>query len=142
MNTENVVTYEDFVTHEDFVSYEDAKIINKLGFDWDTDYMYLTFDNIIYRLVIDEVDGAALDKIADKGSVYKCPTLAQAQKWLRKEKNHHVDSSCIDKDIWYYTISELIDNVVVLRNDLEFSSYEEALSAGITECLKILGKNI
>ena len=116
---------------EDFVTYEQAVALKKLGFNYDCDYCY-SEDKELYKY---DYHTEYYTRISNDISA---PTLAQAQKWLRKTKKHHVDSSCIDKDTWHYTITELIDNVIVVRNELEFSSYEEALSVGITECIKLL----
>ena len=120
------------MNEEDLCTYEQALELKKLEFTYPT-YYYIDEKNMGWYTT-----GDFINWNNGTGDIVSIPTLYQVQKWLRKEKNYHVNSSCIDKDIWYYAIDELTDNVVVARNDLEFSSYEKALSAGITECIKIL----
>ena len=82
------------------------------------------------------------------------PTLAQAQKWLRKEKNVFIcplphtkfeensegEYEIVSYDMWYYDLWINGKDESPLKSN-EFSTPEEALSAGITECLKLIEKD-
>ena len=135
---------------EDFVTYEQALALKKLGFDYKVTHYYETNSNIYnfhpafeqgwYTCYDINVDILSKNFNEFKGHC-SAPTLAQVQKWLRKEKKYHIAPLCIEENIWYYSVDELIQNVVVALNESEFTSYEEALSSGITECIKILDKN-
>ena len=78
--------------------------------------------------------------IAKEPLLCDAPTLSQAQKWLIKEKRFYVkvDSLCITS--WFYDIDNLKDNESIETYGV-YDSFEEALSAGITECLKLLEKD-
>lgn len=119
---------------EDFVTYSQALALKKLGFDLNTDYVYISPEHVITRK---EFIGAAWYKICDAS--YPSPTLWEAQKWLRKEKGLYIEVlSKIDVDFFKYTI--LAVNFGVISEDLEYiyNSPEEALSAGISKCIKLL----
>lgn len=72
------------------------------------------------------------------------PTLWEAQKWLREERNIDVlpRRGCITNDKQRYQVVIYINynrNQILLDNDGEdYSSPEEALSEGIKEAIKIL----
>lgn len=121
---------------EDFVTYKQALALKKLGFDYNCDYNY-SEDKELYKY--DYHSDFYSDTSSD--SDLPAPTLAQAQKWLRKEKNLYV---CVEIDItdtvnniFYWTIYKLPYKKQI-RKTRNFDSPEEALSAGITECLKLL----
>lgn len=75
---------------------------------------------------------------------YSAPTLAVAQKWLREVKDYHC---FIEYDGLHRTYQCRIDSYVHIydikhrewiNNYEEFSTYEEALEAGIKKCLEII----
>lgn len=77
---------------------------------------------------------------------YPCTALTllyTAQKWLREEKGLHITINYIrlEEDIFMYTlryIGQKLREGGVLYNNQQYSSYEEALSEGIKEAVKIL----
>lgn len=132
---------------EDFVTYEQALALNKLGFREECLYYY-NRGGMLVSNYYDSSDGIYVEnlyisynsrhKITNK---YDAPTLAQAQKWLRKEKNLYV---CVEIDItdtvnniFYWTIYKLPYKKQI-RKTRKFDSPEEALSAGISEVIKFL----
>ena len=125
---------------EDFVTYEQALALKKLGFDWKVNHCYFDgleelTDNYIHNSNYDNCNSSEYVEC-----VCSAPTLAQAQKWLLKNKEYYVQPAwVIDKDFWVVDIQtkdEIIE--VIIDDNPFFNSYEEALSAGITECLKLL----
>lgn len=132
---------------EDFVTYSQALALKKLGFREECLFAYnaegifcpnFTFDNdgektTTYNLYYSENKSNSFREVCD------APTLAQAQKWLRKHKHYSIEVS-LDKNhtpLWQSFVVRLSD-VKNIKNVIFCASYEEALSAGITECLKIL----
>ena len=143
---------------EDFVTYEQALDLKKLGFREPCLYYYFNqtlYPNDVYAHRIDRssfhrvYSVEALSKVLQQyyePTICDAPTLAQAQKWLRKEKNLSLEPCFVRRDYtddkqWYCFITNISNKVNGLDDpDLDdyFSTYEEALSAGITECLKLL----
>lgn len=130
---------------EDFVTYEQALALKKLGFVEKCLYYY----NANAQIVANERDYQEEVSVKDLYTSYNgeytsynrvdAPTLAQAQKWLRKEKDIIVLATC-DLDYknghsWYWLIDV---NFEVEDPNRSHNSYEEALSAGIDKCLKLL----
>lgn len=133
---------------EDFVTYEQALALKKLGFREETFKYYFGNDQLqpsdnpsIFGVHIE----AFCDFNAEEGHVkggISAPTLAQAQKWLREVKNIIVLSTCNldykNRHSWYWFIDV---NIEVEEPEYSYKTYEEALSAGITECLKFLNND-
>ena len=132
---------------EDFVTYEQALALNKLGFREECLYYY-NRGGMLVSNYYDSSDGIYVEnlyisynsrhKITNK---YDAPTLAQAQKWLRKEKKLSVEpvSGDTDEHGWEYgLVNRNYEHPQFSFNNVTYSSYEEALSIGITECLKLL----
>lgn len=136
---------------EDFVTFEKALALKRLGFDYSCDYYYIestysTFD----RDGETHVKGGGelmcrFSKYFVAGNCVEAPTLAQAQKWLREEKGLYLiwdmgqDKKHNSKFAWY--VCDCHGYIVdVLASEVKYNSPEEALSAGITECLKFLEK--
>lgn len=136
---------------EDFVTYEQALALKKLGFREKCLYYYFNHTlhpNDVYAHKVDRnsfhrvYSVEALSKIrnvAKEPAVCDAPTLSQVQKWLRKEKGICVEPIFIYEQV-FEVILKSISYALYKRLDEKFNSYEEALSDGITECLKLLGK--
>ena len=132
---------------EDFVTYEQSLALKKLGFDYDCDYNY-SEDKELYKY--DYHSDFYSDTSSD--SDLPAPTLAQAQEWLREKKSLYTfaDGGVFDKGdrpIYYPVIldvanehNEISTNDNIENNWNKYYTPEEALSAGITECLKLLEK--
>ena len=145
---------------EDFVTYDQALILKKLGFREPCLYFYDLngafcpnginigpFDYIEdYKnnLPVHINEGFRTENTLNPNfDICDAPFLWQVQKWLRKEKNLYLmfdmgqDRKHDGKFAWYvvnrngFIISDLASEVI-------FDSPEEAISDGITECLKFL----
>lgn len=133
--------------NEDFVTYEQALALKKLGFDWYINFYYLKSDYI-----------SQWDTANNWNRTKNCisaPTLAQAQKWLRIKYKVFVTSDIRFKDYYKGNFSNPEYQYITVdmrksshTNRIEsdynrgklFNSPEEALLAGITECINILNK--
>ena len=65
-------------------------------------------------------------------------SLYEAQKWLRKEKKLHITIYSQSQESWQYRITKPHQKLEDGLHGEDFSSYEEALSEGIKEAVKIL----
>lgn len=103
-------------TEKDFCDYETCVALEELEFPLEEDY----------------------GGVCIKSCVYKKPSLYEAQKWLREEKDVIVypEKSSIG---WFYTTHYNIGKVHRFKYSEEYyNSYEEALSEGLREAVKIL----
>lgn len=138
---------------EDFVTYEQALALKKLGFDEKCLFAYnenvtliphhYTCDGTVYTT--DLYCSSNKHYYKDK-DFCDAPTLAHAQKWLIKEKKYYVNPDADISDVWLWEIVNLRNsNLICMWNQPNqhnhYNSYEKALSAGITECLKMLKNN-
>ena len=129
---------------EDFVTHKQALALKKLGFNWELNRYYTDKGSLIY-------DAFADDFNVGSGSA-SAPTLSLAQKWLLSNHEIFVTSDIrfsnyqsgnySDPKYQYMIVDMRKENVAyriesVYRGVL-FNSPEEALSAGITECLKLI----
>jgi len=114
-----------------YVSFEQAKALKELGFPQDKNSNYLFYD---------EEGSLRSFHISPTFKLqFKRPTLSLVQKWLREEKNIHL---VINEDrfdlwsIWGHEIKPL--EFSVFERIGGFTSYEQALSAGIDKCIELL----
>ena len=133
---------------EDIVTYEQALALKQLGFDEKCLYYY----NVNEQIVANERDYQEEVSIKDLYTSYNseytsynridAPTLAQVDKWLRS-KGLWVEI-CLepfDEKGWQFDIFNLKDHYYYnFAFSTVYDTYEKALSAGITECIKILEK--
>ena len=141
------------IIEKDYCDYETCVALKKLGFSEPTLAYYHGFlpSKPLLYLVIDKdcmpEDGVNVFDLLSNSNKYKdsknidAPTLWEAQKWLREEKKIVV---LVGFD-FCPIISEIVYNwvIVVNGNSAKKSSYtydcfEEALSEGIKEAIKIL----
>ena len=113
------------LTEKDYCDYETCVALKELGYNY------------------------PLELITDYFGVLDVPFhdkkihLYDAQKWLREEKGIHITINYIrlEEDIFMYTLrhigKKLRENGGLYNNE-QYSSYEEALSEGIKEAVKIL----
>lgn len=125
------------INHEYYVSFEVAKLLKKLGFDWDTYNAY-------------NKDGVFADKNRSLitwnhfSDYYSAPTLEVAQRWLREVKEIDVViSRAMQWKQFYYSIEHEENRTskidfMSLNKDLWWFKYEEALEAGINKALEII----
>lgn len=128
------------MTHEDYVTFEQAQQLKQLGFDLECNHYYHLYDELPTLSVLSEYENS--NKF-DKN--WSAPTLAQAQKWLR-EKGIEVGAFAdFDGELpngkWMWLMrkfnTHLYDTEFTEEN-INYNSYEEALSEGINKALKIL----
>ena len=100
---------------------------------------YISSD-ITQKLIELGYDGR-VDTVYNKNRIH----FYEATKWLRNKHQLHVCVDCCNmeflsiKKVWYYTVSE--DGVFFpMSDDRSFNTYEEALTRGIEEALKLIDK--
>ena len=120
---------------EDFVTCEQAYTLKELGFDLHAEYYYSRFTGLTRAAVPNNFNADCL--------ILSAPTLVQVQKWLLKNKSKFVNyyfsigDGAYEKDGYGFTITD-IRSYKSVSNFITYDTPEEALSAGITECLKLL----
>lgn len=131
---------------EDYVSYPLALALKKHGFDEPCDRYYCAFDNetdVRFWSIHPAQSQNGLCTPQDK-VVADAPTLAQAQKWLREVKRIEVNTSweSIKRYWFFYTNLMDVPDIVNLEDisDSVYSTYEQALSAGIAAALELIGE--
>lgn len=134
--------------NEDFVTYETAQALKRAGFDWPCKHYY-TKENakdknmwLIFTLC-DVGDFNRENKIRRNLGICSAPTLAQAQKWLRKRGLCvSVFPSPFSEDIdgeYAYKVYQFMDYGEWNDPCAEYAKdYESALSAGIEAALKLI----
>lgn len=132
------------MTNKDFVTYETAQALKKAGFDYPC-YFYYTKqdapDECVWHTTSEE---APIDYNRSVYAECSMPTLAQAQKWLRKRGLCvSVFPSPFSEDIdgeYAYKVHQFMDCEEWNDPCAEYAdSYEAALSAGIEAALKLIG---
>lgn len=123
---------------EDYVSLDVAKMLKEKGFEGPC--RSSIFKNGELRIY--DLDQSWVDMISIDEEYYEflCPTLYEAQKWLRgKGINVCVANAItVKKPVkWFYTI-DLIDNCDGVFPMKYYPSYEEALNNGIGRALKLI----
>lgn len=121
---------------ETYTTYEQAQALKRLGFDWKCNHYWCNGDG-----------GPVLLKTIDENNfnyenwslpAYSVPTLNIAAKWLRDKKGIFVgvtyDNSPTNEKPFGYVIKI---PMCYDRDGSMFDEYEDALSAGITEVLKL-----
>lgn len=128
------------VNYEYFVSLEVAKLLKEAGFDWECIHYYsvntLHEPNNGFIHIYKQYEALFYDHNRTKMSVYSAPTLDVAQRWLREnwdliitiEYNYHENSF----------ICKVYSKAECLSILFDFSTYEEALEAGIKKALEII----
>lgn len=69
------------------------------------------------------------------------PPQSVAQRWLRETKDLHIEISYMYENYWIYDILTIPNHDLVGLSDrpiIHYKSYEEALEAGLVECLKLI----
>lgn len=138
---------------EDFVSYEQAVKLYNLDFDWNCERAYYIHSWMKEPRLVHFTIAYKEQRNYDGTDVYPAPSPAQAQKWLREVKELHVQvAPCRDdkteKISWrmvgVYGIAEFMgttDFVVdVPYSEIDYPSYEAALSSGISAALELIEK--
>ena len=68
------------------------------------------------------------------------PTQSLLQKWLREQHNLEVISMHADDFVWWKVKVRRLSKVgaEIIKTEMEFNTYEEALEKGLQEALKLI----
>lgn len=120
---------------EDFVPFETAKKLKEAKFNWKCD-----------KCRIEKIPGTEREGYDEEAQMpatvwdierTPIPTLWQAQKWLREEKKLYI---LVDFDLsgaWFYEVFEIV-GLCVGEGNMNYPTYEAALSAGIDAALELI----
>lgn len=129
------------MTNEDYVSLEVAKMLKEKGFnEYCGAYYHLNWDDMTEE---ERFEIAPSHNFRNRNNGYRvgAPTLYEAQKWLRSAKGLHIEVSYMSKNYWIYEILTIPNHDLIGLSDrmnVNYMSYEEALTAGIHEALILI----
>ena len=139
------------LTEKDYCDYETCVALKELGYKVPTSAYYIPNNETLYFVSNPYRGGYVIDCFHSHNSLREdimthdfidAPTMWEAQKWLREEKNIIVD---VRYGGLYYNVvlNHTITggrHIVKDKNNriADFTEYEEALSEGIKETVKIL----
>lgn len=135
---------------QDYCGYPLAVALKKAGFDEPCDHIYLRDRNTDKWEFADwKVDDKDYNKRTRPQLAISAPSLWHAQKWLREKKGIAINVDAHDGDFYTWdgiflsnatqdVLVRLTFNVGFPSYAKKFYSYEEALSKGIAEALKLL----
>lgn len=148
--------------NKDYCDYETCVALKELGYKVPTSAYYMPNNNQLLFVSNPFRGGYVMDCFFSHNSLREdtmthdfidAPTMWEAQKWLREEKGMLADSmvfadNSIDADgkvvdRWIYYSCAILNTLTaefIRSYDLsdEYDTYEEALSEGIKEAVKIL----
>lgn len=123
---------------EQFVSFETAKLLKEAGFDEVCSWAYYRAYN--WCLIHERNSKLCL-------GYYSRPTQALAARWLREKHRIAVDASFIPSsvygDAWQYFICKMDEMLCAGDYDISdrrYATYEEAMEAGLKNCLELIKK--
>ena len=105
---------------EQLITFETAKLAKEKGFT-------IGVDLILYLYL-------------EKGFYIGAPTQSLLQKWLREQHNLEVISMHADDFVWWKVKVRRLSKVgaELIKTEMEFNTYEEALEKGLQEALKLI----
>lgn len=127
---------------EEFVTLETAKLLKEKGFKEDV-FTFYEVDCVEGDMILAETYDES-ENFNEKNDCLSAPTQSLAQKWLRETKNIHI---CVYNCAcgYGYEISKADNGTHITSSVYEgpndggkWDIYEEALEAGIKECLKLI----
>lgn len=125
----------------DFVSYDLALKLKACGFDEPCEYYYTSKGRIVFNKNNPScANNSFLDEIGNE--ICSAVSLWHAQKWLREKKDWHI---IVEPQIWESLTYEFklwhkFRGYENANRGFYFSSYERALSAGISAALELIKK--
>ena len=134
---------------EDYVPYPIALALKKAGFDLKVNHVYDKNGKLWEEGMSENADCDYTAYFNYNKSGYtevsaSAPTLVLAQKWLREVKRIEVNASWENIKCYWFFYTNLMDvsNIVNLEDisDPVYSTYEQALSAGIAAALELIEK--
>ena len=126
------------LNNKDYCDYETCVALKELGYVGSSRYYYTQRD---HKFHYDAYNKFYTVRTADAMGYVLAIHLYEAQKWLREIHNIFVmiDKSFAASNSWHYVICANDDfEHLIEQPSLENYSYEEALSEGIKEAVKIL----
>ena len=137
------------LTNKDYCNYDTCVALKELGYKVPTSAYYMPHHKDLIWVSNPFRGGYVIDCFYSHNSLPKnvmtanfidAPTLWEAQKWLREEKDIIVYP---EKNSfgWYYAIHYSVGKVHQFKYSEEYDTYEKALSEGIKEAVKILTNN-
>ena len=135
---------------ETLISFETARLAKEKGFNIFQDSWY---DKNGEECFVEHSDYCFSDyfsfKELDNGEliteeeIYSAPTQSLLQKWLRKKHELSVETFSLsyhNKIQFTFNIKKLNESLIIIisKNNLHYNSDEEALEAGLLECLKLI----
>lgn len=130
--------------NRDYVSLEQAKLLKKLGFDWEVGACYSALKEELYTSLppANYNDPEENDYFGEDGEdgqkPYSAPMLIEVQEWIRKVGNISIEVMTVkefDMFVWHVYIQPLNTDA---RGQwyAPYVDYEDALSDAITHCLE------
>lgn len=116
-----------------FVSFDLAKKLKEKGFPQRPDYFnyssYYDWDGLrkIHSLCNASV---WFDPNISRENIYFAPTISQVLKWLREEKKLHIVIPASFDEGYWWEIQDF-NREISEYSDVEYTSYEEAVTGGI-----------
>ena len=125
----------------DFVTYEQAIKLKDLGFDWKC------FGYYLYQEEVEFGDEPKDYNFIIANDHISAPTLAQARKWLGEVKDVNIVSNFKFhkgkvKYSWYIVTDNGDRGICDSVEKSIYDTYEQALSAGIDQTLKLIKNEI
>lgn len=120
---------------EQYVTFDTAKMLKEAGFDIPCQRLFLKGG---CPGITDEEENHN-DVTCNS---YSRPTQQLAARWMREVHKLHIVCETLKYGGWFYCITKLEpyeDNVVISESNIP--NFEEALEAGLQECLKLIIKN-
>ena len=138
------------LTEKDYCDYDTCVALKELGYKVPTSAFYIPNDTTLYFISNPMRGGFVIDCFYSHNSLREdvvsadwidAPTMWEAQKWLRENKNMDVNAFYDNIDAtWRFYILEIdspdLSGTYAYKD--AFMSYEEALLEGIKEAVKIL----
>jgi len=134
---------------EEVISFETAKIAKEKKFPQDifNTSWYNYFGKLNGRTDLNEngeyvCEGryfqSAKEKANNKSEAYLAPRQSLLQKWLREKHNIHITIAYGELSNKYMGDINQVDKRILIDLECIYSSYEEALEAGLQEALKLI----
>lgn len=124
---------------EDYVSLETAKMLKGKGFDEPCNASRLKDGTL--RIHNREQSWDEMMRTKIEYLEFLCPTLYEAQKWLKDRKGLVVEISYMSGDYYIYDVLTIPNHDLVgLANRIptNYNTFQQALDAGIQEALKLI----